>query len=87
MFSKILAGVMAVAVLTVGGYAYWQYSDGSACCGTAPATQQSAAEQPSCCQEISRSSCCADVATPCCSEASPSTGDAEVLAIQPREVK
>ena len=30
MLSKILAGVLAVAVLTVGGYAYWQYSDG--CC-------------------------------------------------------
>jgi len=30
VISKILAGVFAVAVLTFGGYAYWQYADGPA---------------------------------------------------------
>src|SRR6478735_11096331 len=34
MASKILAAVFAVAVLSVGGYTYWEYADGTPCCGT-----------------------------------------------------
>src|SRR5262245_15518409 len=37
MFSKILAVVLTAVVLTVGGYAYWQYADGH-CCSTSTTT-------------------------------------------------
>ena len=60
MVAKILAGVLAVAVLSVGGYAYWQYSDGGTCCPLQAAANQlsggdeSASETPPCCQQPSR---------------------------------
>jgi hypothetical protein len=88
MLSKVLAGVFAVAVLTVGGYAYWQYTDGAPCCGTRAAAEQSTSDTPPCCQEPSRASCpfAATDAPACCDESSPAVA-AEALAIQPREVK
>lgn len=95
MASKILAAVLAVAVLSVGGYTYWQYAEGHGCCGTRTATSAgelptacpSDATVPPCCQEPSRSSCLsASADIPCCEDA-PATAAPEVLAIQPREVK
>jgi hypothetical protein len=88
MLSKVLAGVLAVAVLTVGGYAYWQNTDGSHCCGTQPTDPVSATDYPDCCQEPSRASCCPLTATDapaCCQESAPA--EPEVLAIAPRELK
>ena len=86
MLSKVLAGVFAVAVLTAGGYAYWQYTEGAHCCGTQPTASESC-DTPACCQEPSRASCTLAVsdAPGCCSESDPV--QAEVVAIQPREVK
>jgi hypothetical protein len=86
MLSKVLAGVFAVAVLTVGGYAYWQYTDGAPCCGT-QAPDQSAANTTPCCQEPSRGACpfASTDAPGCCDESG--TVTPEVVAIQPREVK
>jgi hypothetical protein len=94
MVTKVLAAVFAVAVLTVGGYTYWQYSDG--CCGTPPASDQppsqpisTSLEVPPCCLEPSRTSrfslskpdgCCEDVDF----NARPRV---EVLTVQPREVQ
>ena len=90
MVPKILAAVLAVAVLSVGGYTYWHYSDGHCCPLQAAADQVTSsdpatAEKPSCCQQPSRTGgvslstgegCCEDGhATP------------EVLDIPPREVK
>jgi len=89
MVSKILAAVFAVAVLTVGGYTYWQYSGGH-CCGTQPAAAPSTCtETPSCCQEPSRTSCFGlPPGESCCEDvdfnAKPSP---EVLTIQPRVVQ
>jgi len=87
MVSKILAAVFAVAVLTVGGYAYWHYSD---CCGTPPTAPQqpTSTEAPPCCQEPSRTSCVGlSTSARCCEDDLNSAGTPEVLAIQPREVK
>lgn len=97
MASKILAGLLAVAVLSVGGYTYWQYADGHGCCGTrtvAPADDLSVgcpsheAISP-CCQEPSRSSglSTADDSPTCCEDAPAAAPTPEVLAIRPREVK
>src|SRR3954452_9466488 len=75
MASKILAGLLAVAVLSVGGYTYWQYADGHGCCGTqSPATEPSSgcpsseATSP-CCLEPSRTSCLTSTDSPCCEDA------------------
>ena len=95
MASKILAGLLAVAVLSVGGYTYWQYADGHGCCGprTATSTGDTPTACPSdatvspCCQEPSRTSCLGlSTDSPCCEDA-PTKAAPEVLAIQPREVK
>jgi hypothetical protein len=87
VLSKVLAGVFAVAVLTVGGYAYWQYTDGP-CCGDRTASDRSASDTLPCCQEPSRGSVCPFAATdaPACCDESGSVAP-EVVAIQPREVK
>lgn len=88
MLSKVLAGLLAVAVLTVGGYAYWQYTDGtSPCCGTKAAADQPTCDIPPCCQEPSRGSCPLAITDnpACCEETTPAAPEA--LAIQPREVK
>jgi hypothetical protein len=83
MLSKVLAGVFAVAVLTVGGYAYWQYTDGTHCCGTQAPADESASATPPCCQELSRMSCpLSGTDVPTSSPVAP-----ELLAIEPREVK
>jgi hypothetical protein len=84
MLSKMLAGLLAAAVLTVGGYAYWQYADG--CTETpAPSSPCSTHEStsPPCCLEPSRSA----VKAPCCCEDDDSAPSPEVLAIEPRELK
>ena len=90
MASKILAGLLAAAVLTVGGYTYWNY--GGHCCGTTSQPTQSTGcpsdtETSPCCQEPSRTSC---VGLPpgesCCEDVS-SPAAPEVLVIPPREVK
>jgi hypothetical protein len=89
MLSKVLAGVFAAAVLTVGGYAYYQYATGAPDPVTDPATQpatgccavQSIAA-PSCCQEPTR----AAAVSSCCGDDAPAA-TVEVLAVQPREVK
>jgi hypothetical protein len=93
MASKILAGLLAVAVLSVGGYTYWQYADGHGCCGTRTTTTEPSTGCPSaesiapCCQEPSRTSCLSlSTDSPCCEDA-PTKAVPEVLAIQPREVK
>jgi hypothetical protein len=94
MASKILASLLAVAVLSVGGYTYWQYADGH-CCGprTATSTGELSTGCPStgatapCCEEPSRTSCPSlSTDSPCCEDA-PTSATAEVLAVQPREVK
>jgi len=87
MFSKVLAGVFAVAVLTAGGYAYWQYTDGAPCCRTQTAADTEPSDQAPCCQELGRMSCPLSpaVAPACCDESD--AGAPEVLAIQPREMK
>jgi hypothetical protein len=93
MASKILAGLLAVAVLSVGGYTYWQYADGHGCCGTqSPTTEPSTgcstdATIAPCCLEPSRTSCLStSTDSPCCEDA-PTSAAPEVLAVQPREVK
>src|SRR4051794_41597766 len=91
MASKILAGLLAVAVLSVGGYTYWQYADGH-CCGTRTTTTEPTACPASatlapCCEEPSRTSCLSlSTEAPCCEDV-PTPAATEVLAIQPREVK
>jgi hypothetical protein len=82
MIAKVLAGVLAFVVLTVGGYAYWQYT-GDCGCGTESVSQSTSAPVPPCCQEPSRSDCGLSLAVPCCE----SESGAEVLTIAPREVK
>jgi hypothetical protein len=85
MFAKVLATVLAVVVLTVGGYAYWQYTDGTSCCETQPTAYHTAPADPGCCEGDSRSSCCMTataVSLGCCESAA----QPEVLAIPPREV-
>jgi len=90
MLSKILAVALTAVVLTVGGYAYWQYADGEHCCSTTtpPDTGSTACPNmvsvstPSCCQEPSRVSaefgCCSEKETPY---------TPEVLTVAPREVE
>jgi hypothetical protein len=85
MLSKIIAGVLAAAVLTVGGYAYWEYSSdtpGSCHQSTEPCSVQSTATPP-CCQEPSRTG---KAGEPCCC-CEGEEGTPEVLAIAPRELK
>jgi len=92
MFSKVLIGMFAVIVMSVGGFAYYNHSTG--CCplglvdspGTSCSPVEQSAEVPSCCQQPSRLSL--SIESPCCgfSEAS-AAGTVEVLAIAPREVK
>ena len=84
MISKILAGVLAAAVLSVGGYAYWQYANGNPECTHEPACPSSSpvAAVPPCCQEPSRTQA---PAKPCCDCDDESS--TEVLTIQPRELK
>jgi hypothetical protein len=91
VLSKILAAVLAVGVLTVGGYAYWQYSDG--CCDATTAQQQPSSdcpaqsdETPSCCDAPSRASLTKHTDASCC-DSLESVVSAETLAIPPREVK
>src|SRR3954470_7508848 len=93
MVSKVLAGLLAVAVLSVGGYTYWQYADGHGCCGasttaTGPSTGWPSAESRAPCgQERSRTSCLGLSTDSACCEDAPTKAAPEVLAIQPREVK
>ena len=81
MLSKVLAVVLSAVVLTVGGYAYWQYTDGNHCCSTTTPTE-TVNTTPPCCQEPSRTS----VEISCCSSGE-SVGTPEVLTIAPREVE
>ena len=93
MISKVLAVVFAVAVLSVGGYTYWQFADGSSCCGTKAQSPEASTRCPAvsvslpCCQDPSRvtyfSVSAGEVS---CEDAPPATGP-EVLAVMPREVK
>ena len=94
MVSKILAGLLAVAVLSVGGYTYWHYSEGGRCCPLQGAANQiggdeSAGETPSCCQQPSRTDCVnLSTADGCCEDiVMTATPSPEVLNIPPREVK
>jgi hypothetical protein len=94
MVPKILATVLAVAVLSVGGYTYWHYSDGGHCCPIQGAANQltaddSAAEKPSCCQQPSRTDCVGlSTGDGCCEDVvTTATPTPEVLDIPPREVK
>jgi hypothetical protein len=93
MASKILAVVLAAAVLTVGGYTYWQYADGTPCCGTRAQTSEASTGCPAasvslpCCQEPSRvSRANLSPGDSCCEDARAANGP-EVLAVMPREVK
>jgi len=90
MFSKILIGVFAVAVMTVGGFAYYNHLTGccplglkDSPCAASPEEQTSTV--PPCCQQPSRISVSAEA--PCCMSEGPASGTSEVLAIEPREVK
>jgi hypothetical protein len=93
MVSKILAVALAVAVLTVGGYTYWQYADGTPCCGTQAQTSESSTGCPAasvslpCCQEPSRASAISLSAGEACCEDTPATNGPEVLPVMPRVVK
>jgi hypothetical protein len=93
MVAKILAGLLAVAVVSVGGYTYYQYSDGSPCCASrsqtsAPSTGcPSESDTPPCCTEPSRTSCMTLPAGEGCCDDPPSKSSTEVLNIPPREVK
>ena len=94
MVPKILAAVLAVAVLSVGGYTYWHYSDGHCCPLQAAANQlatsePATAETPSCCQPPSRTDCVnLSTADGCCEDiVMTGPGSPEVLDIPPREVK
>lgn len=88
MLSKVLAVVLAASVLSVGGYAYWQYTNDKpeatcdACPNSALGTEPVSISP--CCLEPSRAAC-VSVEMPCCSDKGESV--AEVLSIAPREVK
>jgi hypothetical protein len=87
MAPKILATVLAIAVLTVGGYTYWQYADGGHCCGTkVQSTETPTPSASPCCQEPSRTSCFTLPPGEGCCDDLPSTNAPEVLDIPPREV-
>lgn len=88
MVTKIAAMVFAVAVAAVGSYVYMSSScdhgpcpNASQSVGTSP--DCCSLEQPSCCQQPSRSNL---IDAPCCSD-DKEVATPEVLAIQPREVK
>jgi len=90
MFSKVLAGVLGLAVVSVGGFVVYQYGTGAemSCCKSRAATADVSAETTSCCADLSRT----DAVHSCCSDKEPAvtavTADGvEVLAIAPREVK
>ncbi len=90
MFSKILIGVFAVAVMSVGGFAYYHHSTGccplglkDSPCSASPVEQTGTV--PPCCQQPSRLSVSAEGS--CCMDEGSAIGTAEVLAIAPREVK
>ena len=88
MFSKILAGVFAVAVLTVGGIAYWQYAGGTADNSTqSSGCSSQPAPMPPCCQEASRANCLTGPAEISCCRDTDCESPAEALAIPPREIK
>ena len=90
MAPKILATLLAIAVLTVGGYTYWQYADGGHCCGSranVPSTEPTDTTAPPCCQEPSRTSCFSLPPGEGCCEDLPAVKSPEVLDIPPREVK
>jgi hypothetical protein len=86
MLSKLLAVVLAVTVLTVGGYSYWQYTNDAPAvtsCSEEPTPDGCKSVPAPCCQEPSRSACLS-IET-CCGEKESTT--TEVLTIEPREVK
>ena len=92
MFSKILIGVFAVAVMSGGSFAYYQHLNGGCCLDSndtqATCPSQQAPEVPSCCQQPSRLSVSTEGA--CCPEVTNEVslkGAVEVLTIEPREVK
>jgi hypothetical protein len=93
MVSKILAVTLAVAVLTVGGYTYWEYADGAPCCGVQAQTPEASTGCPAasvslpCCQEPSRSGPVSLASVEACCEEAPARNGPEVLAVMPREVK
>ena len=93
MASKILAAVFAVAVLSVGGYTYWEYADGSRCCGSNGATPEPTTGCPivsvalPCCQEPARTSCVSLAPGESCCDQPAAAPSPEVLSIPPREVK
>ena len=94
MIPKVLATVLAVAVLSVGGYTYWHHSDGHCCPLKAAAdqltsTDEPVGETPSCCQQPSRTDCVSlSTADGCCEDiVMKPTPTPEVLDIPPREVK
>lgn len=83
MVSKILAGLLAVAVLSVGGYTFWQFTDGHCCGSRTEFVRSTQGDPPPCCQQPSRTSCLSlSTEDGCCNDATP-----EVLDIPPREVK
>ena len=95
MVTKVLAVVFAAAVLTAGGYTYWQYADG--CCGTESVSAQPPAAQPPC-PSAEVSPCCLEPTRAarfstrsgegCCDDVDfNAPAGPEVLTIQPREVK
>jgi len=90
MLSKILVGVLGVAVLAVGSYVYWKSVNAPDSAADPPAATSSCSSDSvaPCCQEPSRSSCLTPTTDgPCCLGSSESTAVPDVLAIQPREVK
>ena len=84
MVSKILAGLLAVAVLSVGGYTYWQFTDGHCCGSQIQPVQTSEGDTPPCCQQPSRTSLSLSTGDACCEDVHATP---EVLDIPPREVK
>lgn len=93
MASKILAAVFAVAVLSVGGYTYWEYADGTPCCGTNAPAPESTTGSPivsvalPCCQEPPRASCVSLAPGESCCDEPATVTSPEVLKIPPREVR
>src|SRR5262249_41023791 len=87
MISKIIAGVLAAAVLSVGGYAYWQYSSDSSEAGCETPGSWSSPETttatPPRWPEPVRTKISAEPC--CCCEGEDATQ--EVLTIQPHELK
>ena len=92
MIAKILAGVLGVAVVSLGGYTYWAYAmqgSGSGCCPFQSRQTQVpvCGDTEPCCQQLSR---CEDVPTKCIEPLTTPTAtvpDVDNLTIQPREVE